>query len=184
MNKILGGLIGAVFGLLFGGGMLVGGYLMLGWQAEVEDYTPTSGRVVSSEVSEKSDDDGYQYSPHIVYTYTVDGKEYKNDSYYYMNVSTSSRGWAEEAVNNHPKGKEITVYHSRKDPQSSVLVKDTEQMGFVAWVPYLLMGVGGVILLIPLGIVGYVVLLVWVIHQGSKRSQKTGDVAPSPGSEQ
>jgi hypothetical protein len=101
-----------------------------------------------------------------------------------MNLSTSSRGWAERAVDENPSGAECTVYYSTEDPQSSVLVKDTEQMGFMAWVPYILMGAGAFVLLIPLGIVGYGVLLLWVIHQGSKSSHEHGQTAPPPGADQ
>lgn len=183
MDKIIGPVGCGCIGLVVGVGMLIFGWFLLGKQQAVQNYKPVQGEVLSSEVSEKQDEDGKQYSPDIVYTYTVDGKEYESDSYYYADVSTSNRDWAEKAVEDHPEGSEITVYYSPEDPEASVLVKDTEKMGFLAWVPYIMMGIGGASLLVPLGMLVYGGLLVWVIRQGSKRSQDNADTELPPGSD-
>ena len=182
MKNIIGIIIGIGMGLIFGGGMLVGGYWMHDWQTAVQDYVSTQGTVLSSQVAEKRDEDGTQYSPDIAYKYTVDGEKYENNSYYYIDFSTSNRGWAADAVKKYPEGEQCTVYYSPDKPQNSVLVKDTDKLGFLAWLPYILMSVGGLILLIPLGLILYVLLVAGVLVQSWKNAPDRGESASGSGS--
>jgi len=180
VGKIGGTIFGILFGLAFGGGMVTGGYFLYESQTAAQDYKPTSGAVVSSSVSKSTDDDGTQYSPEIVYTYTVEGEDYKNDSYYYIDFSTSNRGWAEEAVKKYSEGDECKVFYSPENPQYSVLVRDPDALGFLAWVPYILMGVGGAILLIPLGLIIYLLLMAGILFNSWKESRdRGGDASPA-----
>jgi len=181
MSRIAGAIFGILFGLVFGVGVLVGGYFMYSWQTAVQDYKPIEATVVSSELSETTGDEGgTQYSPHIVYNYTVDGKEYESDSYYYVDMSTDNRDWAATAVNEHPEGSTCTAYYSPENPQDSVLVRDTEKLGFLAWIPYILMAVGGGILLIPVGLVAYLLLMAGILFQGWKKSRERQASAAGP----
>ncbi len=180
MGKIGGAIFGIFFGLMFGGGLVTGGYLMYESQTAPLDYKPTTGTVVSSSVAESTDDDGTNYHPEIVYTYTVGGEEYKNDDYYHLTYSTSNPGWAREAVKKHPKGEECKVFYSPENPKYSVLVRDPDALGVFAWVPYILMGVGGAVLLVPLGLAIYLLLVAGILFQSWKEScERSGDTSPA-----
>ncbi len=77
--------------------------------------------IVSSEVVRRSTSDGVNYRPGILFRYTWDGTEYESDSYRFMEVSSSNRGWAGEVVARYPAGSSHTALVNPRNPEEAVL---------------------------------------------------------------
>ena len=102
-----------------------------------QTWSSTQGKVVASEVRSFTQwKDGVQrtlYTPGIVYSFTVSGREYTSDRY----SLGAETGWgaarfAEKKVNEHPAGSPVTVYYDPKTPADSVLDRRLSG-GWLVW---------------------------------------------------
>lgn len=106
---ILGG-VGGIFGYLSYRDIKVG--------RETFDWTPTDAVVISSFIDVSTDSEGDDsYAAIVTYTYTVNNIEYTASNYRYTTLMEyGSLSKAEEIVNSHQEGDEITVYYDPEDP--------------------------------------------------------------------
>lgn len=85
------------------------------------NWEPVDGVIKSSGVSSSTDGEGgTTYCLHVSYQYTVDGKTYDGDRVSYS-TENSCNSWSENADDDYPEGKEITVYYDPNNPSESVL---------------------------------------------------------------
>lgn len=79
-------------------------------QVLAESFVSTQGTILSSEVTVHQDSECDTHGVRITYSYSVAGQEYVGDRYRYGNFSSSDCGWASQAVNENPAGKQVTVF--------------------------------------------------------------------------
>jgi hypothetical protein len=96
-----------------------------------KNWPSTPGKVVSSEVKQSErklqSDSGPEktvtvYEVHIRYEYSVKNVVFSGIDVSEGPSSTTDRAWAEARVAQFPRGKEMPVYYSPKDPTRSLLV--------------------------------------------------------------
>jgi uncharacterized protein DUF3592 len=103
--------------------------------------------VVSSEVRSHRGDDSTTYSVDILYSYTVNGKEYKSNRYHFMGGSSSGYRGKAEIVNRHPPGARAVCYVNPRDPTDAVLRRGFTNdlwLGLIP-LPFVLVGAGGIL---------------------------------------
>ncbi len=99
--------------------------------------------VVSSQVRSHSSDDGPTYSVDILYTYAVNGKEYKSNRYQFMGGASSGYGSKAEIVNRHPPGAHTVCYVNPRDPTQAVLERRFTSGLFFGLIPLAFILAGG-----------------------------------------
>lgn len=108
---------------------------------KAQSWDPTPCTVLSSRVA----GDGETYSVELVYSYTVDDRQYQSDRYDFVNVTTSSHEGKAEVVRQNPPGKSATCYVNPADPSDAVFSRGfSSDMWFGLFgLPFLLAGAGG-----------------------------------------
>ena len=109
-------------------------------------FVSTTGVVVSSEVQTHSGEDT-TYSPHIVYRYSVDGREYSSDRYMYGEGSTSDHNGVAEIVDQYPANAATTVYYDPLKPSESLLHLEVPGLHYFLLLflqPFILIGLAGI----------------------------------------
>ena len=86
-----------------------------------QSWHSVDGTVIETEVVEKRLNDEINYSPRIVYRFSVDGKIYKNDRVGLFEPIYSFKIDAENALKSYPVGQTITVYYDPEQPGESLL---------------------------------------------------------------
>jgi heme/copper-type cytochrome/quinol oxidase subunit 2 len=99
--------------------------------------------VVSSQVRSHDSDDGTTYSVDILYTYTVNGREYKSNRYHFLSGSSSGYQGKAEIVNRHPPGTRTVCYVNPNDPTNAVLERGFTNDLWFGLMPLLFVAVGG-----------------------------------------
>jgi len=91
-------------------------------QQAAKNWASTTGKVITSRV-EVSGGDHTTVSPHIVFTYSVYGKEYTSSQIKAGDIHMSSYGSrkAYDTVDKYPVGAEVTVYYDPENPEQSAL---------------------------------------------------------------
>jgi hypothetical protein len=126
-------------------GLVATWFLLLRPLARVYDarqWPATSCTVVSSEVKSHSDSDGTTYSVHIVYRYTVNGRDYQSDRYNFMGGSSSGYNSKKTVVRRYPPGKPAFCYVNPRDPSDAVLERRFTPMMLVGLFPLIFVAVG------------------------------------------
>ncbi|MBS3764359.1 MAG: DUF3592 domain-containing protein [Planctomycetes bacterium] len=169
-GKIIGGLIAFVVGAaLFGVG-----FWMQSQKSAIKKYMETEGEVISSRIDSHTDSDGDQmYKPEIKYVYVVDGEKYESDRYAYLgSISSSSSGGARKIVHNYPAGEKCAVFYDPADPMKSVL--DKKPGGIYKWFPIIFLGIGGLVLLVPIGGLVFYGLIIGLVLSSRKKTPEPG----------
>ena len=135
---------------------------------QAQNWDAIRCRVISSEVKSHSGD-STTYSPHIVYSYSFGGREFRSDQYDFWDMSSSGYDGKQEIVNGYPPGSDVTCYVNPLDPTDSVLSREPSWVMAVGLVPILFLGAG-------LGGLGYF----W--SHRPKGTKTSGDNKPSFGS--
>ena len=84
-------------------------------------WPSVTGQVITSYVSESSDDDGTMYSANIHYTYIVNNREYSGSRVSHGDLSTSDSRDAAKIVARYPAEEQVSVYYDPSDPAQAVL---------------------------------------------------------------
>lgn len=139
-DNSLGGII--LFFVLSLGIAGYGGYAWIEQGEALDAFEPTEAEVVSSRVSTSTEGgDGVI----INYRYRVDGTSYESSNVWPgPGDPTKDHFEAEEIVENHPKGAEVTAYYDPQDPSDAFLLEDRSVM------PLLILVMGGGMALLAL----------------------------------
>jgi hypothetical protein len=152
--------------LLVGGAMFYGMCLrpVLKIMA-AHNWTAVPCVVISSEVETHSDSDGSTYSVNILYSYEVNGREFRSNRYHFMGGSSSGYDGKRAVVNQHPPGTRTVCYVNPADPTEAVL-----ERGFT---PDLWFG------LIPLAFIAFGAIGLTYSLRNSRKSEAATGVARS-----
>ncbi|MBN1564928.1 MAG: DUF3592 domain-containing protein [Anaerolineae bacterium] len=109
------------------------------------DWPTTSGTITRAEVESVrgktiiigNDDDAGdpQYCPHLVYSYTVNGRAYTNDDLYFsvqalldFDTNYDTRARAERYLDGYRTGQRVTVIYHPDDPQQAILERRIDEL--------------------------------------------------------
>ena len=116
------------------------------WQKsrESRQWVEVPCTIVSSEVVRQSTSDGDNYRPEIMFRYTWQEVDYESDSYRFMEVSSSNRGWARDVVALYSPGSAHTALVNPRDPGEAVLERSLGASFLLTLIPlaFLFAGVG------------------------------------------
>jgi hypothetical protein len=84
-------------------------------------FRSTDGTVLRSWVETSRGRKSTQYSPHVQYRYTAEGKELVGDRYTFDTSSSSDTVLSNDVVRAHPAGKTVTVYYDPDHPETAIL---------------------------------------------------------------
>lgn len=125
-----------IFGLIFILGVFVMGAALFYYSLSrvllvyrTQNWTATSGSVISSEVCYRRGIKSDSYSPRIVYRYAVDGKEYESREITY-GFTEGSKDEAAEKVAQYPAGSEVKVFYNPSSPGQACLERGGAVNGF------------------------------------------------------
>jgi hypothetical protein len=162
--------IGLVVVLLFLGlfGVGMGGFTVFEHNVAVQEGQPTAATVLSTEIAEKTDDDGDKsYRPVVTYEYIVDGQTYESENVFPGGFTRwkSSRSWAEDVLNQYEAGDRITVQYRPRNPGQAYVRNDGLPFTWVV-------GAGYAVLVLVSG--------VYLIRQGFKRRKQRTLMTDTP----
>jgi hypothetical protein len=114
---------------------------------EARKWNPVPCTIISSRVQSHSSDDGTTYSVDILYSYEIDGREYKANRYRFLGGSTSGRKGKQKVVNQHPPGSRKICYVNPRDPTDAVLYRGFSTGMWFGLIPlvFVAVGLGGII---------------------------------------
>lgn len=101
----------------------------------------------SSTITISDSDRNYSYAAVISYRYVVNGQSYKSSRYSYAGSSSGSQTDAQNTVNRHPPGAQVTAYYNPDKPDEAVL--DNSEPSTT--VPFAALGVMWLVGLLVLG---------------------------------
>ncbi len=130
--------IGAAI-ILIGSG---GHGIYISYQIETK-WGLTEARVLSSKVKRSVQPRRIFYRPYIVYKYEVNGVEYRSNNVSTRGLLNNSDTAVKEIIDEHPKGKLITIHYNKKNPDNAVIINNIASSA-------LMIGVG----IIPLSAAG------------------------------
>jgi len=142
--------IGIIFILLFFGIFFIAGMTAAYFTffkpvynlISASSWEPVQAKVISSRVKSHSDSDGTTYSIEILYEYKINGQTYRNDSYNFMNFSSSGYKSKRQITRQYPKGKKITIYFDPDNPHSSVINRNFTAGYLLGLLSFIFVGVG------------------------------------------
>ncbi|HUF38024.1 MAG TPA: DUF3592 domain-containing protein [Anaerolineales bacterium] len=86
------------------------------------DWPTVEGRITASEVEHSSDaEGGDSYTPHVTYTYQVNGRSYENFTIKFGETSYGSERTALEILARYPVGQAVRVHYDPTNPDRAVL---------------------------------------------------------------
>ena len=86
---------------------------------------------------------GESFSPHIVYRYTVDGKAYESDRYFYAGDGWRDAAEAQAVTARFPVGSHVLAYVDESEPSQAVLDRSKPALGILLFLlPFTAVGVG------------------------------------------
>ena len=111
-----------------------------------EKWQKTPCLVISSSVGSHDNDDGTTYSIDILYSYDINGKEYRSNTYSFIGGSSSGYRGKQEIVNKYPPGTNTVCYVSPENPADSVLNRNFTTDMLFGLIPLLFVfaGAGGI----------------------------------------
>jgi len=116
------------FGLVFlSAGLLVMWFLTVSPLLKLQDaenWPAVPCVIVSSQVESHDSDEGTTYSVDILFRYTVEGKEYRSDTYDVSLGSSSGRQGKQAIVNAHPVGMKTTCFVNPDDPTDAIISRE------------------------------------------------------------
>lgn len=141
-----GGVFLIGFGLIFAlGGAAFTWFLSVEvWQKshDSRQWEEVPCTIVSSEVGQRSTSDGVNYRPEIVFRYTWQEMTYESDTYRFMDVSSSNRGWARDVVARYSPGSAHTALVNSRNPDEAVLERSLGASFLLTFIPLIFVFVG------------------------------------------
>jgi hypothetical protein len=101
-------------------------------------YVQSSGSTTSAH--------GESFSPRIVYRYSVDGKAYTSERYFYVGDGWRDAAEAEAVKARYPVGSTVQAYADAGDPSQAVLDRSAPAPGILLFLlPFSAVGVGALV---------------------------------------
>jgi len=112
---------------------------------DARDWNAVPCTVVSSRVKSHSSDDGTTYSVDILYSYEVNGREFRANRYHFMSWSSSGYDAKARIVAQYPAGAKSTCYVNPEDANDAVLLRGFTPMMWFGLLPglFFVIGVAG-----------------------------------------
>lgn len=155
---------------------------------DAHSWLRSEATVEYSRVKQHDSDDGSTYSVDILFSYIVDGKEYKSNTYSFFGGSTSGYSGKKEVVDQYPVGQRFLCYVNPDDPADAVIEPSFTATMLFGLIPltFALIGVGGLCFLpakqdnrAPLELMNQGVRTWPQTSSGSASSPFTPDVSPA-----
>lgn len=127
-------LVGSIFGYI-----LV--YRPISQYLAAKEWSTTACQVISSTVRKhdsSSSDSGPTYSIDILYSFFVNGREYRSNRYSFMDYSSSAYNSKSEVVKQYPRGKSFSCYYNPLNPGEAVIKRKLGWGMLLALVPVVL----------------------------------------------
>jgi len=114
---------------------------------DARDWNAVPCTVVSSRVQSHSSDDGTTYSVDILYSYEVNGREFRANRYHFMGGSSSGYDGKARIVAQYPPGATSICYVNPKDANDAVLHRGFTPVMWVGLVPvvFIVIGIAGML---------------------------------------
>lgn len=109
---------------------------------QARDWKAAPCTVISSRVQHHSSDDGTTYSVDILYSYEIDGREYKANRYTLLGGSSSGHKGKQKVVNQHPPGAKRICYVNPRDPTDAVLNRGLSPVMLFGLLPLVFVAIG------------------------------------------
>lgn len=109
---------------------------------DARDWVATPCTILSSNVRSHSSDDGITYSIDILYSYRIDGEEFRSNRYHFMGGSSSGYSGKAAIVQRYPPGREVTCYVNPNDPTDAVIERGWTNDLWFGLIPLLFFGAG------------------------------------------
>jgi uncharacterized protein DUF3592 len=109
---------------------------------QARDWQAIPCTIISSRVQSHSSDDGTTYSIDILYSYEIDGREYKANRYTFLGGSSSGRRGKQKIVNQHPPGAKKICYVNPRDRTDAVLNRGLSPVMFFGLIPLVFVAIG------------------------------------------
>ena len=88
---------------------------------------------------------GRSFSPHIIYRYSVGGKEYENDRYFFMGDGWRDAPSAGAVVTHFPVGSSVQIFVDATNPSQAVIDASMPNLGAILYVlPIVAFGFGAI----------------------------------------
>jgi hypothetical protein len=142
-------LVGILF-LIYGSAFLLYIAVLKHRVRKAMSWPSVSGEVTGTDISEECSAPGGRscFKPVIRYRYTVKGRSYESERYFFgRQASASISARAEKHVSRYPVGSEVTVYYNPRDPASACLERGVEKTGFVMKFGFVLIIIGLIFLI-------------------------------------
>ncbi|MCP4397864.1 MAG: DUF3592 domain-containing protein [bacterium] len=109
------------------------------------DWNETSCVVTFSRVKTHDGSKGRSYLVDILYSYEINGKEYRSNRYHFMSGFSSGFSDTAAIVNRYPPGTEITCYVNPKNPRDAIIERGFTSDLLYGLIPliFMLIGAGG-----------------------------------------
>jgi hypothetical protein len=114
-------LAGVFVFFLIGAALTWWGWTILRDARASADWPAAPGVITDSSLEFNQDEDGDSYTPHVAYTYQVNGVSYESYTIKFGENTYSSERTAQEIIGQYPVGQEVTVFYDPTDPDSAIL---------------------------------------------------------------
>jgi len=92
------------------------------WRSiQARSWSTAEATITHSAVDVNADSDGDTYRPDIHFAFNVDGNQWTSKTYSFSSVSTSARGWVDQAVEKYSVGSKHACYYNPAKPADAVL---------------------------------------------------------------
>ncbi len=109
-------------------------------------FVPVEGTIVEASVRSTGSTTaahGGSFSLHIVYRYSMDGKAYQNDRYFFVGDGWRDAAAVEAVTARLPAGTTIRIYVDAKDPSQAVIDRTKPRPGVLLYLlPFAALGLG------------------------------------------
>jgi hypothetical protein len=100
-------------------------------------------KILRSEVQRYANSEGGDtYAPKILYSYLVDGQEYRSDMYSFFELSSNGRAVAERISSGDRPGSAVTCYVNPADPDDATLHREPSPGWLIGLVPLAMLAWG------------------------------------------
>jgi hypothetical protein len=142
---LAGGCLAGFFSLflLFGLGFFIPFFGVPLWRSvAARSWPAVPCTILHSEVRSHAGDDGTTYSVDVLFSYRVEGREFKSSRFRFIGGSSSGYEGKAAAVERYPPGTETVCYVNPQDPTDAVVERDLGGDAWFGLIPLVFVAVG------------------------------------------